>query len=273
MLAKLSQRLSDPLFYRKRFRQLTRPLFPPRKARSVSLDELLAKDGPWLVAIAHPDDELFASGLLCELSALGRELQLVCLTKGEGGITGKETREELGKARETELRNSAAALGVSSVSFLGHLDPLGKKHRTYAPEVTVEALAGQIGGIFQEQSPAVVLTHGSGGEYWHPAHLLMRQAVLRAAAGKTAVLTLHAWQPEHPLPGLLNRDDPADLRINGAEHREQRLAAFRAHRSQFDYFAGHGGGSLEGFVDRTAQEAYRHYPAESGVLQCGVGVA
>jgi len=260
MWAKLHQRLSDPLFYRKRVRQLLRPIFPPRRPKPVLLDDLLALEGPWLVVIAHPDDELFASGLLCELSARGREVHLLCLTRGEGGITGNQSREQLGKAREAELRNSAAALGASSVSFLGHPDPLGKAHRTYAPGVTREALARQISGIMSEHEPAVVVTHGSGGEYWHPAHLLVRAAVLKATEGRHAVLTLHAWQPGHPLTGLLNRDDPADLRIDGTEHREQRLAAFRAHRSQFDYFASRGGGSLEGFVDRTAQEAYRHYP-------------
>ena len=41
---------------------------------------------------------------------------------------------------------------------------------------------------------------------------------------------------------------------------ERRLAAFPAHRTQRDYFASRGGGSLEGFADRTSREAYRHYP-------------
>ena len=72
MWSKLVQRLTDPLFYRKRFLQLLRPLRPLQAARPVELDELLAKPGPVLVVIAHPDDELFASGLLCELAARGR---------------------------------------------------------------------------------------------------------------------------------------------------------------------------------------------------------
>ena len=63
------------------------------------------------------------------------------------------------------------------------------------------------------------------------------------------------------MPGLLNRDDPADLVVDGTPHRDRRLAAFKSHASQHDYFAGHGGGSLEGFIDLTAREAYRHYPA------------
>ncbi len=261
MWKKLSCRLGDPLFYRKRLRQLLRPLKPPRAARPVSLGDLTAARGSWLLAVAHPDDELFASCLLCELAAAGVDVHIVCLTRGEGGMTGGICGpEELGRVREEELRASAAALGAASVHFLGHIDPPGEEFRTYAPAVSRERLAEQIAGMIGEIAPAVVVTHGSGGEYWHPAHVLMHEAV-RAASGNTRhLLTLHAWQAEHPLPELLNRDDPADLTIEGAGHRERRLAAFRAHRTQHDYFASRGGGSLEGFADRTSREAYRHYP-------------
>jgi N-acetylglucosamine malate deacetylase 2 len=110
------------------------------------------------------------------------------------------------------------------------------------------------------EGAAFAVTHGSGGEYWHPAHLLMHRALFRAAGKSCPVLTLHAWQAEHPLPGLLNREDPADLVVDGSDHREQRLAAFRAHRSQEGYFTERGGGRLEGYVDRTAREAFRHHP-------------
>lgn len=261
MWSKLSQRLTDPLFYRKRILQLLRPLRPPRAATPVKLDELLEKEGPVLVFIAHPDDELFASGLLCDLSARGREVRIICLTRGEGGDTGGGSREALGRTREAELRASAGALGISRLDFLDHVDPLGKAHRTYAPRVSVAELSLRIGALLKQASPAFAITHGSGGEYWHPAHLLMHRALFKAAGGALPILTIHAWQEGHALSGLLNRDDPADLWIDGSVHREQRLAAFRAHRSQEGYFANHGGGSLEGYVDLTAREAYRHYPA------------
>jgi LmbE family N-acetylglucosaminyl deacetylase len=261
MWSKLAQRLGDPLFYRKRFLQLLRPLRPPRAAGVIRLDELLEKPGPVLVLIAHPDDELFASGLLCELAARGREVHIACLTRGEGGNTGGGTREELGRIREAELRASAAELGAAGVSFLNHVDPLGKAHRTYAPPIPMAELSVQLVEVMHRIRPAIAITHGSGGEYWHPAHILVHRALFRLAEGKLPILTIHAWQEGHALPGLLNRDDPADLVIDGSAYREQRLAAFRAHRSQHDYFANHGGGSLEGYVDLTAREAYRHYPA------------
>ena len=261
MWSKLWQRLTDPLFYRKRLLQLRRPLLPPRAPRPVALDGLLALPGPVLVFIAHPDDELFASCLLCELAARGREARIICLTRGEGGVTGGGTREDLGRRREAELRASAAALGVTEVRFLDHVDPLGKTHRTYAPAVSVAELAGQIRILLDGSEAAFAVTHGSGGEYWHPAHLLIREGLFEAAAGQLPILTLHAWQKGHALPGLLNRDDPADLVIDGTPHRERRLAAFRAHGSQEEYFAGHGG-SLEGYVELTGREAFRCYGAE-----------
>lgn len=264
MWSKLAQRLTDPLFYRKRFMQISRPLRAARPPRAVGLDELLEKQGPVLVLIAHPDDELFCSGLLCELAARGREVHIACLTRGEGGATGGGSREALGRTREAELRDSAAVLGVTEVSFLNHVDPLGKPHRTYAPPVSVADLSAQIGELIRRTGPAFAVSHGSGGEYWHPAHLLVHRALFRAAGGRLPVLTIHAWQDGHALPGLLNRDDPADLVIDGSAYRDQRLAAFGAHCSQAGYFASHGGGSLEGYVDLTVREAYRHYPAWRG---------
>ena len=158
-------------------------------------------------------------------------------------------------------RSSAAALGAASVIFLDHIDPLGKAHRTYAPQVSVIDLAAQIRGLVEQFQPSIIVTHGSGGEYWHPAHLLVHRAVFLAAENRLPVLTIHASQADHALPGLLNRDDPADLVLDGGPHRQQRLAAFRAHASQHDYFATHGRGSLEGYIDLTACEAFRHYPA------------
>jgi LmbE family N-acetylglucosaminyl deacetylase len=259
MWSKLSQRLTDPLFYRKRWLQLLRTLQPPRAPRPVALDTLLESGGPVVAVFAHPDDELFASCLLCELAARGVPFHLVCLTRGEGGITGGITRKELGRIREDELRASAAALGATSVEFLGYVDPLGLAHRTFAPDVSPYDLAARLKVLLEEHRPSAILTHGSGGEYWHPAHLLAHRAVFLASEGKHDVLTIHAWQDGHALPGMLNRDDPADLVIDGTPHRARRLEAFRAHTSQHDYFASHGG-SLGGYVDLSAKEAFRHYP-------------
>ena len=269
MWQRISQRLSDPVFYRKRISQLGRLLRRPRSPRPVSLGTLLApgNDGPLLIVIAHPDDEIFPSGLICEATAKGTPVEIICLTRGEGGTTGGTSRTELGQRRENELRASASALGVSMVTFLGHVDPMADRHRTYAPAVGVDRLALQLRSIFDARLPVAIVTHGSGGEYWHPAHLLTHAAVFWAVEGRQhpriPVITFHAWRSDHRFPGLLNRDDPADLIIDGQPHRPQRLAALEAHESQAEYFRETGGGSLEEFIDQTAIESYRVYPTLS----------
>jgi LmbE family N-acetylglucosaminyl deacetylase len=261
MWQRLSQRLSDPVTYRKHGRNLVRRFRPPRSPRPTGIESL--GRGPVLAVIAHPDDELFASALICELTSRSIPVHIACLTRGEGGITGGQTdREGLGQLREAELRASAAALGVTAVTFLGHVDPVARKYRVFAPPVPIPALTRQIAALIDDIRPSSLITHGSGGEYWHPAHLLTHTAVRRAQSqANLPCFTLHAWQPDHAMPNLLNRDDPPDLTVDGAPHRERRLAALRAHRSQADYFTSLGAGSLEGFLDRIPAESYCHYPA------------
>ena len=267
MWQRVSQRLTDPVTYRKHWGHLIRVLRPPRAPRPVALSDLLNQvgEGPALGVFAHPDDEIFASGLICELSDRGIPVHLACLTRGEGGPIGDGTREGLGGIREQELRASAAALGAGPVTFLGHVDPLGKSHRVFAPPVSVPRLSGQLRDLIATVRPALVITHGSGGEYWHPAHLLTHAAVLHALGGggspRVSVLTIRAWRPGAPLSGMMNRDDPADLVLDGSRHRDRRLDALRAHHSQAGYFETQGGGAIEGFLDLTELESYRLYPA------------
>lgn len=260
MWQRLFQRISDPVTYLKRGRNLARRFRPSRPPLPTGIESL--GHGPVLVVIAHPDDELFASALICELTSRNVSVHIACLTRGEGGSTGGQSnRQGLGQLREVELRASAAALRVNAVTFLGHVDPVAKKYRVFAPPVAIPILTRQIDALIDEIRPTSLITHGSGGEYWHPAHLLTHAAVRRAQSkSKLACFTLHAWQPNHALPNLLNRDDPPDLKVDGAPHRERRLAALRAHRSQADYFTSLGAGSLDGFLDRTPAESYRHYP-------------
>ena len=157
------------------------------------------------------------------------------------------------------MRASCDALGIRGPRFLDYVDPIGKKFRTFAPEVSQDELARRLSGVFDEIQPHLVITHGSDGEYWHPAHLLVHAAVIRAMTNGSAaaLLTMNAWQPGHPLSTFLNRDDPAHFTVDAARHREQRLRAFECHSSQLDFFAGHASGSHEAFMDQMNPEHYR----------------
>ena len=199
-----------------------------------------------LFAGAHPDDELYAAGLLACLSARGVEVHLLYLTRGEGGSTGTPpvaAREDLGAAREAEVRASAAALGARSVELLGHVDPR-PQGRPLAPEVDPDRLAGQIAGTLRRHGAEALLTHGTNGEYGHPAHQLMHQAALRIVR-ETALYTFNAFAPGVSLWGGVNADDPADLVFNPEPWHDAKARAFASHVSQRHIWLRPGGPATE----------------------------
>lgn len=254
---KISQRISDPVFYRKKISGALRPFRRfADKPRPLNLSSR-----NWervLVVLAHPDDETFCSGLIAEMSGRGIEVTVLCLTRGEGGPTGGIERSELGRAREEEMRRACEVLGVNRLVFLDHVDPVASKYRVFAPDVSVdflvEQMASELGGS------SLVISHGSNGEYWHPAHLLVFQAVrasLRHWTGDPPDwLTFMARQPNHPMPRLVNWDDEADCFLEVSHLRETREKALIAHRTQLALFGRFAGGDHGDFLDQTATETY-----------------
>lgn len=222
-----------------------------------SLDALLLP-GRVAAVLAHPDDETFCSGLLAELAERGSRIEVHCLTRGEGGPTGGLAREVLGAAREEEMREACGVLGIAGVHFLDLIDPLPDGSGARAPEVAVEELADR---LVEALEPADwVLSHGSDGEYRHPAHLMVFGAVRRwhreKADGEQRWVTFSANNPEHPLPRFVNAGDAADLVLDVSRHREKRIRALASHRTQRELFARFAGGEIEDFVEKTSLEAY-----------------
>ncbi len=257
LLRKISQKLSDPVFYRKRARQLLRRF---RSFDDEASDRLGVLSGiaSAVVVVAHPDDEVFCSGLLCELGRIGARRTVLCLTKGEGGPSGGHPREELGRVRAEEMRRSCEVLGIDELVFLGHIDPEGKGYRVFAPEVSPSDLAAQIRPHLDGAD--LVVSHGSGGEYWHPAHLLVHEAVKVALEGPEnegpAWIGFAARQPDHPLPELINWDDEAFLVLDGTRHERVRLRALGCHRTQLGLFSKFARGDHADFIRLTSVEAY-----------------
>jgi LmbE family N-acetylglucosaminyl deacetylase len=253
---KIRQRLTDPVFYQKKSRDLLRPL--RRFADQPKYDSLDC--GPFseikkvLLVVAHPDDEVFCSGLLIQLIERGCEVNVACLTKGEGGPTGKSaTREELGKIREQEMRESCRILGVKELTFLGHIDPVAKGYRVFAPAISSRDLAKQLSPLMKGVD--LLISHGSDGEYWHAAHLLVFSAA-RQVRGTALWLTMLARQPEHPMPELVNWDDEADLSLDVSGQSDKRLEVIECHRSQLALFERFCGGSHVDFIRKTNRENY-----------------
>lgn len=258
LLRKISQRLNEPLFYRKRLRGLVRG-FRAFDDRDVPLRLAGFEDiGLAVVVVAHPDDEVFCSGLVCELKQQRTRVRLLCLTKGEGGPCGGHARAELGGVRAEEMRRSCEVLRIDELVFLGHVDPEGRGSKVYAPEVSASELAAQL--LPHLDGADLVVSHGSSGEYRHPAHVLVFEAVREALAGKgeggAVWLSFSARQPDHPLPGLVNWDDPAFLTLDGTRHERTRLRALDCHRTQLGLFSKFARGEHPDFVRYTASESY-----------------
>ncbi len=217
-----------------------------------------------LLILAHPDDEIFCSGLVCACKAREAWVGLSCMTGGEGGATGGHPRTELGEIRMDELRASARRLGIDSVEFLGYEDPVATEYRTFAPPHDPRKLRGQLRDAIRNARPDTVVTHGSDGEYWHVAHFVLHDAVREALRSREfksiRFLTMNAWREDHPLPKSLNRRDLPGVILSRdvtGSHRDRRLAALRSHATQAGYFKGLMDGELEAFIDATAVECYR----------------
>jgi LmbE family N-acetylglucosaminyl deacetylase len=198
------------------------------------------------------------------------DVTLCCLTRGEGGFTGAHSRHDIGAVREGELRNAARVLGIDDVRFLGYIDPVPAEHRNFAPAVKGRRLINQVRDLLEEKKPGLVITHGSCGEYWHPAHILLHDHVIKAVARwnreiprGAALLTFAAWETDHPMRQYLNESDAADLTIDGAEFHLTRLESLLSHQTQQQVFEIFANGSVGDFIESTARENY-HLVLKSG---------
>lgn len=194
-----------------------------------------------LVFIAHPDDEtILTGGALALLARAGADVHYLCATRGEGGELGEPplcTQAELGRVREGEMRCAVQALGGKSVSFLDYVDPLVGEHDTLYPYTNdLDELTDRLIGYITRLQPGVVITHGSSGEYGHPAHVLNHRTALKAVEvledDAPILYTFNASFPGHPRPRHINRDDPAHLVLDINPIFQQKAAAALCHLTQ-----------------------------------------
>ncbi|MBL8055897.1 MAG: PIG-L family deacetylase [Anaerolineales bacterium] len=194
-----------------------------------------------LCLIAHPDDEtMLCGGTLALLARQGVAVHVLCLTRGEGGETGEPPRcerAELGALREQELVCAVGRLGGRSLTFLGYVDPeVAPGDVLAAPAHDPAVLTSQIVSSVTQFAPEVLLTHGTNGEYGHPAHRLLHQMARAALAGLGPAAPLFysmaAAYPGHPYPRLANADDPADLVVDVSSALREKEAAALCHATQ-----------------------------------------
>ncbi|MEW6718467.1 MAG: PIG-L deacetylase family protein [Chloroflexota bacterium] len=205
-----------------------------------------------LTIIAHPDDEtMLTGGALALLAQAGASVHYLCATRGEGGELGEPplcTRADLGDLREQEMRCAVQTLGGASIEFLDYVDPLIGKDQVLHPYTDdFEGLVTQIIAHLQRVQPVAVITHGSSGEYGHPAHQLTHQATRKAVESlrppksssegcRPLLYTFSAAFPRHPRPRLANENDPAHIVLDITPVFQQKLEAALCHRTQHALF-------------------------------------
>jgi LmbE family N-acetylglucosaminyl deacetylase len=203
-----------------------------------------------LVAVAHPDDETFGCGsVLAHASARGVESVVVCATRGELG--GPSPGLPLGRRREAELRRACRVLGVGRVEVLGY------------PDGGVDAAVQEpIAALLDEEEPDVVVTlDASDG---HPDHAAVRDATLRAVAGRD--IRTYLWCLPRSLmtqftgdPSLGTPDEEITTTIDVSSYLPLRWEAMRAHASQVPPYASMSPELADAFL--TVDRLKRVWPA------------
>jgi N-acetylglucosamine malate deacetylase 1 len=176
-----------------------------------------------LAIMAHPDDvELTCGGTLLASVALGRRVGIVDLTAGETGSRGTV------EIRAAEALEASRILGV----VVRENVRLPDAHLVNTPE-SREAVIRAI----RRHRPAVVITHARQGR--HPDHIATAQLVRDAcflSGLKNLVHDLPAFRPRKVLHAMSFREDaiaPSFI-VDISDVFEQKLAAIRCYRSQFD---------------------------------------
>jgi LmbE family N-acetylglucosaminyl deacetylase len=181
---------------------------------------------------AHPDDvELQAGGTIAAWARAGVHIELAFFTAGEKGTHDPAADPaELARVRRGEAVAAAAILGAAGVHFLGATD--GELEVTMALRTAVARLVRTV-------RPDVVVGHDPWRRWLlHPDH---RAAGLLTVDGVVAArdplyvpeLAAEGLPPHRPHSLLLFGSDAPDEVVDVAATIDVKLAALRAHASQF----------------------------------------
>ena len=197
-----------------------------------------------LVAVAHPDDELFMAPAIAALAREGAEVTLAYATQGDvgPGVSGMEKGAALAGVRLGEAQCSQAALGARHlVSFNRGDGQMGIAVQTPGSP------ANRALGDFARIIPAfdLILTWGPDGGYGHADHRMVSafvtqtvQAIPAAGRPKLVYVGIPAGSlPPVPEMASWATTDPA-LLTETITYTPADLAAAKAaamcHATQFD---------------------------------------
>jgi LmbE family N-acetylglucosaminyl deacetylase len=215
-----------------------------------------------MVIVAHPDDaEFMASGTVAGWVERGAEVTYVVVTKGDKGSEDPQmTPSRLTAIREAEQRAACAVLGVANAVFLGYPD--GYLQHTLD-------LRRDLTAVVRRHRPNTVITFDPTTRYFgnsylnHPDHRTTGDATLDAIFPSARdrltfpELLTENLEPHKVREVWLGLSSSPDTVIDISAHFDKKLAALRAHPSQF-------GKEVFGFIEQMAREIAADQPFEFG---------
>lgn len=137
-----------------------------------------------LAVVAHPDDETFGLGAITDrFTGSGAAVHVLCFTRGEASTPdGNDAR--LRMAREHELQQASAELGLASVTLLDY--PAGRLSAQ-----PPEELAGHVFVAAARHHAGGLIVFDETGVTGHRDHQAATAAAVRAATA--ARLPVLAW--------------------------------------------------------------------------------
>jgi LmbE family N-acetylglucosaminyl deacetylase len=187
----------------------------------------LARLGPALAVVAHPDDESFGLGaLLAGLVAAGADVRVLCFTHGEASTLGAQPG--LGALRRAELQSAGACLGLRRVVLDDRPDGA---LADCAPGELDERVLAELGDA------ALLVVFERSGVTGHPDHRAATAAALRVASRRR--LPTLEWGVAPEVASVLNHelgtsfvglDGPGTVDV--VVDRESQRAAIDCHASQ-----------------------------------------
>lgn len=219
---------------------------------------------------AHPDDEtILAGGTLSLLHEQDIPTHVLCVTDGRGGEAGgvpdaSDSPQALARVREQELRCAVQALRVNTLTLLGYEDPVvGPGEELYGFAADESRLVAQITDVIRSSGANVVLSHGTDGEYGHPAHIQVHQAVRRAVCEMAPHCLFYSTGAYMPTveDRLWNKSDPAHIVLDITPWSRAKLAAMVCHRTQHELFRRRRKLQTVHEALRTLESFHRHWPS------------
>ncbi|MCA9913974.1 MAG: PIG-L family deacetylase, partial [Anaerolineae bacterium] len=189
-------------------------------------------------------DEIFIGGTLVHLAQNHVDVHLLCVTHGESGAPGFPpiaNRDELGAIRTQEMHCAAQVIGAVTLNFLDYKDEVSPNHELMEFVHDPVQFEAELVTAIERVQPDVIITHGSDGEYGHPAHRLVHRSVLAAAQALTdnmpLVYSFQAIFDQHPDPDTANQSDVAHIIVPTAVYiASHMMRLFECHWTQSSWW-------------------------------------